>query len=148
MKKTQPFVECSVCKVLVRKDRLYKHFSRVHKDQTPNYTNEFQTKPVVHKKGDSKTFEAKFGGKTKYVSEMPEKPNIYSGYIDQEEEGGVCGSFHINDSNSNSYRSANPESRDPRDYNEGIKRCPHGVLKTSICAICDPEEFRKMTGID
>ena len=28
------------------------------------------------------------------------------------------------------------------------KKCPHGVPIAQICALCDPEKFRKMTGID
>ena len=28
------------------------------------------------------------------------------------------------------------------------KKCPHGVPAPRICAICDPEIFREMTGID
>ena len=35
---------------------------------------------------------------------------------------------------------------DPRKFTEGLTMCPHGVLKTRICAICDPEGFRKEMG--
>ena len=29
-----------------------------------------------------------------------------------------------------------------------LKHCPHGVAQGRICAICEPEKFREMTGID
>jgi len=29
-----------------------------------------------------------------------------------------------------------------------MKKCPHGVPTTRLCAICDPEKFKEMTGID
>jgi hypothetical protein len=31
---------------------------------------------------------------------------------------------------------------------ERLEHCPHGVPKGQICAICNPREFRQMTGID
>lgn len=31
---------------------------------------------------------------------------------------------------------------------EKLKHCPHGVLIGRVCAICDPQKFREMTGID
>lgn len=35
---------------------------------------------------------------------------------------------------------------DPRKFTQGLTMCPHGVPKTRICAICDPEGFRKEMG--
>ena len=31
---------------------------------------------------------------------------------------------------------------------EKLDHCPHGVPRIRVCAICDPDEFRKMSGID
>lgn len=31
---------------------------------------------------------------------------------------------------------------------EKMEHCPHGVPKGRVCAICDPNKFREMTGID
>jgi len=39
-------------------------------------------------------------------------------------------------------------AHDPRKHQEGLEKCPHGVLKFQPCAICDPEKFREQTGID
>ena len=37
---------------------------------------------------------------------------------------------------------------DPRDYQENVKKCRHGIPKYQICGICNPDEFRKETGLD
>jgi hypothetical protein len=29
-----------------------------------------------------------------------------------------------------------------------LERCPHGVPRNKVCAICDPEKFREMVGFD
>lgn len=31
---------------------------------------------------------------------------------------------------------------------EKLEHCPHGVPRSRVCAICDPDKFREMTGID
>lgn len=33
-------------------------------------------------------------------------------------------------------------AHDPRDHIANFEKCPHGILKHGICAICDPERFR------
>jgi hypothetical protein len=38
--------------------------------------------------------------------------------------------------------------RDTRNFNKQIARCPHGVLSTKKCAICDPNGFAALTNID
>lgn len=35
---------------------------------------------------------------------------------------------------------------DPRDATAALPKCPHGVLRTRKCAICDPEGFRRENG--
>jgi len=37
---------------------------------------------------------------------------------------------------------------DTRFYNEPIPRCPHGILTTKKCAICDPKGFATSNGND
>jgi hypothetical protein len=37
---------------------------------------------------------------------------------------------------------------DPRDHQEYLPKCPHGVPYIQVCAICDPKKFKIMTGID
>jgi hypothetical protein len=39
-------------------------------------------------------------------------------------------------------------THDPRNYTQGLPRCEHGVLKTAICNICDPESFETVHGMD
>lgn len=39
-------------------------------------------------------------------------------------------------------------AHDPRDFTEGLKKCPHGVIVGAKCAICDPEGFRADRGYD
>ena len=39
-------------------------------------------------------------------------------------------------------------ARDPRNFTKNVKKCPHGVLKTRKCAICDPKGFAFETGLD
>lgn len=31
---------------------------------------------------------------------------------------------------------------------ERLEHCPHGVPRGRLCALCDPEEFKRMTGIE
>jgi hypothetical protein len=38
--------------------------------------------------------------------------------------------------------------QDPRDFIEGVSKCPHGVPRTQRCAICDPKGFREERGWD
>jgi len=35
---------------------------------------------------------------------------------------------------------------DPRQFTDGLPKCPHGVPITRCCAICDPEGFREEMG--
>ena len=37
-------------------------------------------------------------------------------------------------------------ARDPRGAVAGLPKCPHGVIKTRKCAICDPAGFRREYG--
>ena len=37
---------------------------------------------------------------------------------------------------------------DKRVSREKLPHCPHGVKKGNICAICEPEKFREITGED
>ena len=39
-------------------------------------------------------------------------------------------------------------AHDPREFTKDLPKCPHGVLKTKKCAICDPEGFRLEYGQD
>jgi len=37
---------------------------------------------------------------------------------------------------------------DERVSRDKLGHCPHGVPKGMICALCDPEEYKRMTGIE
>jgi hypothetical protein len=42
----------------------------------------------------------------------------------------------------------NPSYDKERVSEERLVHCPHGVPHGRVCAICDPEKFREMTGMD
>ncbi len=126
---SQKFVRCPVCNIPIKENNLPKHLRKVHHKvigATEKFTVSLQPGNIKRAK------------KPQRISDT--RPVFSSGV---EYEDGILWL-----PSSGSMPNSNPESRDPRDYNLGIPRCPHGVLKTAPCAICNPEEFRKLTGID
>jgi hypothetical protein len=63
--------------------------------------------------------------KKRYTYERPERPAPLPSYMVR--------TSHLD-------RERVPEAK--------LEHCPHGVPHSKICAICDPQKFREMTGID
>lgn len=122
-------VKCPDCRTLIKESKLPKHLFLVHHKGT------YKPNPAPPTSSDKKI---KAAPKRKKSFGSISNPNGI------EYEDGIIYIPGV----SGSSRSPAAESRDPRDYNLGIPRCPHGVLKTSPCAICNPKEFKRMTGID